>query len=292
MCLLTRNQKYILICGYEFRGASDFSGPVNIDTSWSSSNRGFYGTVIRTLITVGVTSENQRINDYNSALFIQRLLQSRLYRSPKPDHQTLGSGKLTEDKGWIFPQENNGRSLVFHPFCKLLVVGVPQIGGGNSNNAAGEPPSRVSVQKAPGVSALAQVISLFVDHHCSSDRRHPSKERRIWFYHRVDLSFLQLKVTEVSRMVGVVFTIWVVVPTGGDASLAQVSVLMDVDGCGLTVSEKATKLKEDGESSLRVLLLEQHVTVQFGQILWQRGAGSHVAGRVQAAIVLRGLRWS
>lgn len=93
-------------------------------------------------------------------------------------------------------------------------------------------------------------------------------------------------------MVGVVYTKRIVVPTGGAASLAQVSVLMDVDGCGPTISEKATNLKEDRESSLRVFLLEQHVTVQFGQILWQRGAGSHVAGCVQAAIVLIGLRWS
>lgn len=171
----------------------------------------------------------------------------------------------------------------------LWIVLVPQIRGGKSNNAAGQPPPRVSMQEAPGVSAQAQVIVPFVEHHCSSNHRHPPKQRRLRFNYGCDKLFLRLEVTEVSRVVRVVLAIWIVVPTGGRAPLAQVSVLVDVDGSGLTIGRKATNVKKDPESSLRPVLLEQHVTVQLRQILWQRAAGSHVAGCVQAAIVLRGL---
>lgn len=261
MFLLTRDQKFILICEHEFKRAA----------------RDRWCMFVFVLFTG--KSENPWIIDNNSALFIQPLLQSRQYWSPELINRTerWQTGRIQR---WNLP-----------PFCKLL-GGVPQIGRGNSNNTAGKPPSCVSVQEAPGVSTLAQVISLLMDHHCPSDHRHRSKERGVWLYRGVDLPLLRLKVTKVSGVVGVVFAVWVVVPTGGAAPLAQVPVLMDVDGRGLAVAEKAAKLKEGRESSLRVVLLEQHVTVHFGQVLWQQGAGSHVAGRIQAAIVLRGLRRS
>lgn len=172
------------------------------------------------------------------------------------------------------------------------MVGVPQTRRGNSNDTAGQPPPGVSMQEAPGVSALAQVIFLLMDHHRSPNGRHPTEERRTGFHQGVNLSSPRLEVPEVSGMVGMVFTVWIVVPGSGAAPLAQVSILVDVDGCGLVVSGEASDLKKDPEFSLRVNLLEEHVTLNLGQTLWQRAAGSQVAGGVQAAIVLRGLWWS
>lgn len=59
----------------------------------------------------------------------------------------------------------------------LLIVHIPQIRRGNANNTATQPPSCISTRKAPGISTTPQVILLFMDHHCSSNHRLPSKQR-------------------------------------------------------------------------------------------------------------------
>lgn len=180
------------------------------------------------------------------------------------------------------------------PTGVLLVLRVPEIGGGNADDAAAEPPPRVSIQQARGVSAEPQVIHLLMDHHGSADRRHRSEQRRLGFNHRVDFPLLGVEVAKVSGVVGVIFIMWIVVATGGVTPRAQVSELMDVHRSEhrTTGHGEATDPQKDLEFALRIILLEQHLAVHFGQTLSQRGAGSHFAGCIQSAIVLRDLRWS
>lgn len=125
------------------------------------------------------------------------------------------------------------------------------------------------MQKAPSVSTTPQVISLFMDHHCSSNRRHPSEQRCLRLYHRIDFSLLGLKVTKVSRVLGVIYTIWIVVATSRATPLTQVSVLVDMHCFGLSIKlcGEAVEPKKDFEFSLRIILLKQHMTVHFGQTL-------------------------
>ncbi|KAG7225844.1 hypothetical protein INR49_014365 [Caranx melampygus] len=64
-------------------------------------------------------------------------------------------------------------------------------------------------------------------------------------------------------------TMWIVVAPGGVTALAQVSVLMDVHRSGLwiTVRREATEPEQDFETSMRMILLEQDLTVHSGQAL-------------------------
>lgn len=90
------------------------------------------------------------------------------------------------------------------------------------------------------------------------------------------------------------YIVRVVVTPSGVTPPAQVSVLMDVQCSGLWVAfcGEATEPDQHFEFSLRMVLLEKSVTVHFGEAIRQEGAGSHFAGCIQRAIVLRKLWWS
>lgn len=153
------------------------------------------------------------------------------------------------------------------PPVKQLIVRIPQVRGGYPDDAASKPAACIPMQQAPCISTTPQVVHLLMDHHCSPNHRQPSEQRCLGLYHRIDFSFLGLKVTKVSRVVGVVHTMWIVVAASGVTPLAQVSVLMDVHRPGLwiTVCGEAIDANEDSEFFLRIFLLEQHLAIHFGQ---------------------------
>lgn len=142
------------------------------------------------------------------------------------------------------------------PSIKLIVHN-PGFGRGNPNNAAAKPPACVTMQQAPPVATTPQVIHLFMDHHGSSNHRQLCKQCCLRFYHCMYFSFMGLKVAKVSWVVGVIFTMWIVVAASGVTPLAQVSVLMDVQRSQLwiTLCGKAIELKKDIEFSMRIILL-------------------------------------
>lgn len=150
-----------------------------------------------------------------------------------------------------------------------LLVRIPEIWRGNPNNAAAEPPACVSMQEASSVRALPQVVYLFMNHHCSSYYRQAPEHCGRRLYHGVDFPFLGLEVTEVSRVVGVMHTVWIVVASGGLAAPAQVSVLMDVHRSGFwpVLSGETVEPEEDFEFSLRVILPKKSLAVHFGEAL-------------------------
>lgn len=128
------------------------------------------------------------------------------------------------------------RLISQRPPSTLLLLLVPKSRGGNANNAAAKPPPCIPMQQTPSVSTQPHVIPLLVHHYCSSDGRHATEQRGLGLQHRVNFPFLGLKVSKVSRVVGVMHTIWIVVAPGGGAPLTQVSILMDVNGFRLWVA--------------------------------------------------------
>lgn len=128
------------------------------------------------------------------------------------------------------------RLITQWPPSKLLLLLVPKSRGGNADNAAAEPPPCIPMQQTPSVSTQPHVIPHLVHHHCSSDGRRSAEKRGLGLQHRVDFPFHRLKVSKVSRVVGVMHTIRIVVAPGGGAPLTQVSILMDVNGFRLWVA--------------------------------------------------------
>lgn len=141
---------------------------------------------------------------------------------------------------------------------------VPLIRAAQSNHAACQSPSCVAMQQAPSIPPSAQVILLLVNNDGPAQNRQPPKQRGPGIHQATDFPVPSDEIPKVSRVIRVVGSKRVVVPTSGGAALAQVSVLVDVDGSGLRVRRwQAVEFEADAQLSLRPGLFKQNLSVYF-----------------------------